>query len=152
MRFEKHRYIAVPGVLPELAQSGHDALGRHLFGLLWDVLVAEHADIRGFQLMCEIDEPFGLAQLRGSYASFGLVEAGRGAKVDDAEVERSQIAQCLLQAAGAELRPLREVHLTLQAAQLDGGVSQLKACSRIRFHSHAGSPEWKTQPAVASAA
>ena len=74
--------------------------------------------------MGEVDEPAALVELGGAQGRVFLVHVRRSAQIGDHDPARLEIAPRLLEPVTGELRPLREVHVALDAAQLDARVAQ----------------------------
>src|SRR5437867_3265341 len=70
-----------------------------------------------------------------------LVHPRGGAEVADHDPERLEVVARLSEAVPDELGPLREVHLALDAAQLDGRVAQAVGLLEDRLPFPAGASE-----------
>src|SRR3954469_4376521 len=69
--------------------------------------------------MCQIDETPSLVQVLFSFGWIGFVHLGRGTKIRNAETGRGDILQRTFQTSATELGAFRQIHLVLDAAQLE---------------------------------
>ena len=123
VRLDDHLDAAALRVRGELAQARGHAIDQRRLRLVGQVLVPEHADVRGLQLRREIDEAAALVQLTAD----ARPARGRWSWADEPRQAtrrfRARRSATVAATPRAELGALRQIHLALETAQLHGGVA-----------------------------
>ncbi len=130
VRLDDDADVAALGVLAKGAQTFHDARERRGFWLARRHLVAEDADVTHVQLLRKVDESAPFIELRLARRGLGFVHFRGSAQIRDSKAGGFEILHALAEAGPDEFRPLRQVHLSFDAAQLDGGIPHLRRLSQ----------------------
>ncbi len=95
---------------------------KHLFARhVLHVLVAKHAHVRGAERVGEIDKAPRLIELGGVLDRIHIVHLRRRAEIGDDQPVRGKLAFDVAEMLGRKLGHLGEIHVRLDATQLDGG-------------------------------
>ena len=121
VRFDQHLDAAAFRVRRQLAQSAGHAVHRGCLRLVGQQLVAEHPNVRRLELCGEIDEPASLVEVLRPGRGIPVVQLRGGAEHRDAQVAAPEVGQ-RRRDRRRELGSLREIHLALEAADLERGV------------------------------
>ena len=103
-----------------------DAGEGDTFVLAWYELIREHADIRRLQFVREIDKAASLVHMLRALGRIGLVHLSGSAEVGNLETGGRKILQRSFQPSAAELGHFGQIHLILDAAQLERSEAPLR--------------------------